>query len=160
MANMGRVSLLSLVSLLFWMAVSLAQDPSVVLPQGEIRGVSFIFYYFNVYFFILMEKCFFLFYLQSVFPFFSFHVWKPRQGDMSGVSSRLFYLLFEIVGFYIFFLLFLLVVVVVVCTDIQLLVGGYNTLPGGLKTFRSSEGVCWNRRAASAGACSSRRSPE
>ena len=60
---MGRWIPFWMVGLFFWMAATLAQDPSVVLPQGEIRGVSFC----------LILKCSFPYFGRKTF-FFLFPV--------------------------------------------------------------------------------------
>lgn len=41
MASTGRWMLFWAIGLFVWMCLSYAQDPSIVLPQGNIQGVSF-----------------------------------------------------------------------------------------------------------------------
>jgi hypothetical protein len=67
---MGRWIHLWMAGLLFWLAASLAQDPSVVLPQGEIRGVSCFYLIFSFFFypFFHVSRRFFFLFSPQLFP--------------------------------------------------------------------------------------------
>lgn len=61
---MGRWMHFWMAGLFFWMSASLAQDPSVVLPQGEIRGVS---WFLDI--FLSSSSFFFFFFLVDLSSF-------------------------------------------------------------------------------------------